>query len=285
VIHSVPDPYQDPQVQASARRVKALAGEGRIVSVRTKEDVYSRAVTDYAGALRETAQRMTQNTNVVWGVRSAQAHLTTVVDGYQNLSLYLKEGYPYESRILDAAGVKLILSTVPLPAFKYGVREPQENWQLIYNAGALPGAWTASRDHWVADRPSAFEGLLNSKVFLENECWLERDGMGKVTELAPVIRQSRMADDSFCGSQFDVPAGTGRYFVFDQSFAPGWHAWVDGKPSPILRVNGLWMAVGLETNMAHQVVFEYSPISFRVGLFFTLIAAVFFFSCVLKSFF
>jgi hypothetical protein len=137
MVHPVPDPYQNPQVQACVSQVKPLVGEGRIVSLRPGEQVYSAAVTDYAGSFQETAERLTQNTNVVWGIKSAQGHLTTVVDGYQNLTKYLQEGFPYNSRVLDAAGVNVILAPQPLSDFKYRNLGSIAGLTLTHNAGAM----------------------------------------------------------------------------------------------------------------------------------------------------
>ena len=64
------------------------------------------------------------------------------------------------------------------------------------------------------------------------------------------------------------------FLVFDESFAPGWNAWVDGSPKPIFRADGLFMAVPLASAGAHQVLFRYEPLAFRLGLFLTLLFAV-----------
>lgn len=282
IVHSVPDPYQDANVKKSVERVKELAGDGRILSVRDEEAVYSSSVTDYAGSFRETAERMTQNTNVVWGVPSAQAHLTTVVDGYQNLATYIRQGYPYDGRVLDAAGVRLLIADKILPGFKYGVHEPQKEWQLIRNAGAMPGEWLVDKGTVVEDRAHSFGQLLAPKAFLEEECWLDEDGSGKVMDLAPVFHMTHSQAGSFCSFQYHIPIGHSRFFVLDQTFTPGWHAWVDGHPEPVFRANGLWMAVAVQPGSAHEVQFQFTPTSFRLGLFLSLIAlaSLFFFGSV-----
>src|SRR5207237_182263 len=74
-----------------------------------------------------------------------------------------------------------------------------------------------------------------------------------------------------CQAQFQVTSTRKGFLVFDESFAPGWHAWVDGDPKPIFRANGLWMAVPFPETGIHQVLFRYEPVSFRLGLFLTLV--------------
>jgi hypothetical protein len=62
------------------------------------------------------------------------------------------------------------------------------------------------------------------------------------------------------------------FLVFNDSFAPGWHAWVDGNPVPILRAYGLFMAVSLTDAGFHKVNFDYEPATFRLGIFLSLTA-------------
>jgi len=272
IVHPVLDPYQNPQVQTFAKKIKQMTGDGRLVSLRAQDQPYSSSVTDYAGSFLESAERLTQNTNVVWGIASAQGHLTTVVDGYQNLTKYLQEGFPYDGRVLDAAGVNLILTPQPLSAFKYRTLEQDWGLDLVQNAGAMPMEWETGQEKVFNSRAESFGGLLNPKIFLENETALDKQADGQIAFLPLVSQREAAAADSPCVAQFSVLASHSKYFVFDQCFAPGWHAWVDGKPSPIFRADGLWMAVGLGDKGPHDVLFQYSPISFRLGLFVTLVA-------------
>ncbi|HEX7587960.1 MAG TPA: YfhO family protein, partial [Anaerolineae bacterium] len=54
------------------------------------------------------------------------------------------------------------------------------------------------------------------------------------------------------------------YLVLADSWYPGWNAWVDGQPTPIARADFLFRAVLLEPGQ-HTVVFDYQPLSFRLG--------------------
>jgi uncharacterized membrane protein YfhO len=49
-----------------------------------------------------------------------------------------------------------------------------------------------------------------------------------------------------------------------EAFEPGWIATVDGAPAPVLRANGLFRAVRLETGR-HRVRFAYRPRSVAYG--------------------
>jgi hypothetical protein len=284
IVHPVPDPYQNNEVKSFAEKVKQMAGEGRLVSLRAGDKAYSSAVTDYAGSFQQTAERLTQNTNVVWGIKSAQGHLTTVVDGYQNFTQYLREGFPYNSRILDAAGVNTLLTPKPLSAFKYQTVGQDAGLTLVHNAGAMPMEWRTEKRNFFGSRAESFSSLVNPKIFLEDESDFDLKPDGQITCLAPVSRFENPVANSPCEFQFALSAGASQYFVLNQCFAPGWHAWVDGQPAPILRAEGFLMAVALGATGSHNVSFQYSPVSFWLGLFVTLIALAGFIVIFLKTF-
>jgi uncharacterized membrane protein YfhO len=52
--------------------------------------------------------------------------------------------------------------------------------------------------------------------------------------------------------------------VVSEAWYPGWHAWVDGAPAPILQADYLLRAVELGAGR-HEVRFEYRPRSLAIG--------------------
>jgi hypothetical protein len=296
MVQVVPDPYRDKEVQQFASKVRRAAGDGRIISKQDEGRRYSSAVKDFAGSMKETSEDLTANTNVVWGIKSGQGYLTTVVDGYQNFTNYLQKGYPYEGRVLDAAGVNVILMPRKIPIFKYREHEPLGHLTLIHNPGAMSGSWEVGRTKEFNSRPEVFAALTDPKVFLENEVYFERGPYGELVQLKTTARSLvGMDETSFwralrtgelfsdtsvpyqfrispCEARWDTTSARTGYFIFDETFAPGWRAWVDGQPKFIKRANGIWMAVSLSRPGKHQIVFRYQPLSFRLGLFMTLLA-------------
>ena len=296
LVHPVLDPYRNPWVQQAADKARQMTGEGRIVSLRDPNQYYSKGVMGLDDSFRETALELIPNTNVIWGLKSARGYLTVYTDGFQNLDQYLRHGYPYEGRVLDAAGVDLILFPQTLPAFKYGSFEPFGPTVFTRNAGALPNAWEVSSAHEFSNRPEVFNALLDPKAFLENEVYTQKGPDGKGICLPPTGRslsgypgpslydrlaawgrelfqaETRIQNSrpSPCEAVFQIATSHQGFLVFDESFSPGWHAWMDGEPKPIFRVDGLFMAVPLPDTGAHQVVFRYEPTAFRLGLFLTL---------------
>jgi hypothetical protein len=62
------------------------------------------------------------------------------------------------------------------------------------------------------------------------------------------------------------------YVVLSDAYYPGWRAWVDGKPAQIIIANGAFRAVQVRPG-EHDVEMRFEPVSFRIGLFATLLAA------------
>jgi hypothetical protein len=63
------------------------------------------------------------------------------------------------------------------------------------------------------------------------------------------------------------------YLVLTDTYYPGWQATADGEPREILVANHAFRAVGLEEG-EHTVVFEYKPLSFRLGAWLTAAATL-----------
>ena len=69
--------------------------------------------------------------------------------------------------------------------------------------------------------------------------------------------------------RYDSP--TPRMLVFSETFIPGWEATLDGQPIEIWRANAYYQAVLVPAG-AHEIVFRYQPVAFRLGLVIALIA-------------
>ncbi len=179
VIQTVPDPYRNDQVRQSAQRAKEMTGEGRLASLKEAGKFYPEGDGTLAGSFEATARELVPNTNVVWGLNSARGYLTMYTDGFQNLNRYLQSGYPYDGRILDAAGVDLIIYSRALPAFKYNLNEPHGPSVWTKNAGAMAGAWKVETVREFPDRASVFDALLDPKAFLEETVYTEKHPMEK----------------------------------------------------------------------------------------------------------
>src|SRR5581483_3668371 len=249
LIQTVPDPYRNTEVRNAAARAGQLIGTERMVSLKEEGRLYPAENGSLSGSVLEAADELVPNTNVVWGLRSARGYLTIFTDGFQNLNHYLKMGYPYDGRILDSVGTRLIIGANPLSAFKYHSSEQRGSSIWTQNAGALAEAWKVDQVREFPDRPALFEALLDPKAFLENEVYTEKSPGGGAVCLARTHRPTLASGVSFwdrlknsilgwikspttievtrpspCEASFLISSDRPGFLVFNESFSPGWHA-------------------------------------------------------------
>ncbi len=63
------------------------------------------------------------------------------------------------------------------------------------------------------------------------------------------------------------------YLVLSDTYYPGWKAWLDDEPVPILRANLIFRAVALPAG-EHVVEFRFEPVSLRRGVIISLTALI-----------
>ena len=71
----------------------------------------------------------------------------------------------------------------------------------------------------------------------------------------------------------DVTARRAAVVVLVDSFDPGWRAWVDGEPAPILRANVAFRAVPVPPG-EHRVEMLYRPRALSLGIAVSALTAV-----------
>ncbi|HVM31983.1 MAG TPA: hypothetical protein VMU88_02545, partial [bacterium] len=298
VLLVIPDPYRDAGMIKAAELVRQDLGEGRMVSLH-RDDLP--ASDPSAGPGRSILDRflgLPPNSNAVWGIRSAGGYFSVFPDGYQDLLAYLNRGYPYEGRVLDAAGVDLILLQDRLSPFKYRALADWGPYVLNHNAGALAPLWLADEVREFPDRASVFAQLTRPDAFLEHELDTEKSPDGGAVRLLPPGRSLNVAAPGLlerwmgfwqrresssldaqalspCRISAQVNLRDPGFVVFSQTFSPGWRAWVDGKPGILFRADGLFMGLVVDRAGLHQVDLRYEPAAFRLGLFLSLIFVTF----------
>ena len=64
--------------------------------------------------------------------------------------------------------------------------------------------------------------------------------------------------------------------IFNSNYAPGWEAYVNGKPVPLIKINHLFMGVEIKESGHQNVTFEYKPTMVIVTIFLPYIALLIF---------
>ncbi len=161
----------------------------------------------------------------------------------------------YRSPLVDLMGTRFL---VAYPGQNLeGYRRVQESPLPIFeNPHRLPRAFVVS-DSLVMGQPgSALEGLASRKVDPRQTVVLSE---------APEFQASPGASGTASIQDYqphkvvvEVNSDGPAFLILTDAFAPGWAAFVDGTPSPILRAFVMFRAVPIKAGK-HEVRFEYRP--------------------------
>ncbi|NLW50329.1 MAG: YfhO family protein [Candidatus Brocadiaceae bacterium] len=233
-------------------------------------------------------ERLPHNVNMLWGIPSVngfsplQTRALKALLGMRLVPATLGE-VPI-SPALDLLNVRWILT--PTPDLPGGFTHVDRigDVHIFENPRALPRACIVHRASRAVDDRSAGAILRDAERFdprerillhddAEPPLWLD-DGTQGADESVRIIR-----DD---GDRIRLAAELSRpgYVVLADQHYPGWTATVDGRPAALLRANVAVKAVRLPPGR-HEVVLEFRPRSFRVGLLATLGGLVVLTACAL----
>jgi len=73
--------------------------------------------------------------------------------------------------------------------------------------------------------------------------------------------------------EIDVDAMNNGFLVLSDRYYPGWKVYIDGKESHLYNANYIFRAVELNKGK-HSVVFVFNPLSFRIGLYISIISSI-----------
>jgi hypothetical protein len=280
-------PGTDPAVYrapvATAEFLKEQA-PGRVAVLETyAQEVYERYVSlssfgdadaAYLGGLRES---LLPNLSAVHSLEGVGNYDPLRIGLYQDLAEVLErrgeEPLPVDKvrRVLDLFGARYWITDagLDLPVLY------EEGPRIYDNEGALPAAWIAPRARVVEEAQGRLELLLDPGFDPRSEVILSRApakplvaGSG-APEQAPATVLREGPNRVIIEASLRQPG----VLVLADTYYPGWQATVDGTPAEILPANHAFRAVPLD-NGEHRVVFEYSPLSFRVGAWITAVALV-----------
>jgi hypothetical protein len=175
------------------------------------------------------------------------------------------------SPLLDALAVAAVVGA-EVPDAKTWARERCEGFELARNEEALPRVRLVARGHGVPreemeTRVTAGWFDPQSEALWVGEGSLE--GPAPLPALPPVRVTADFSDRLVARTRADVET----ILVVADSYDPGWHATVDGRPARILCVWGLVRGVRLPAG-PHVVEMTYRPHSFVLGAALSLLGIV-----------
>jgi len=281
VTHPVPDPFLKSKAVTLAEKLGKGTGGGRILALRTREQGFIRGdgkgLSSFEAAADSWVQGFLANSQALWGIRSPQAYLSLWVEGMGVLWGSFNRLETYEGALPDIVGVRSLLLPVELKGPRYRTIAKGEGQWLLENLTALPDAWPADREErlpdlaWVLRRmEQARGGELKGKVLFEGTDVLPPPKRGLAPGFGSAAGWHRVSP---ARAFYKGELAGSKWLFWNETFAPGWRAWVDGKPSPIHRAGGFFMAVPLPQG-GGTVEFRYEPTAFRLGFFLSLCFAL-----------
>lgn len=178
------------------------------------------------------------------------------------------------SPLIDLLNVKYAVSDQPFEAPGYRLVH-QGGGMLIYeNQRRLPRLRLAWAAEVIPDRARALDRLADPAVNHRRAVVLERPlpagwalpgepGQGEVRALRD------RPNSLLLEARLDRPG----LLVVGDSIFPGWQAWVDDAPEPVLRADAIFRAVYLPAG-EHRVLLAYQPLSFTAGATISAVAAL-----------
>jgi hypothetical protein len=169
--------------------------------------------------------------------------------------------------LIDArTGTSQALVTAPDNAFRRvhsGDVKIYENQDLLDRAYVVP----AAAAQFVPGRAAALAALRNPAFDPRRTVVIEAAGPAQTDNpISPPDTAGTAEITAYAPEQVVISAtlpGPG-YLVLSDANYPGWRAWVDGEPAPILTANLLVRAVALPAG-SHRVEFRFEPDSLRYG--------------------
>lgn len=168
------------------------------------------------------------------------------------------------ARLLGLLNVTHLAAAFPVQA---GDWEPMGQTAGVYvyrNARAMPRAWLAHEVH-VASDDEALRRLgdadLERQALIPPEHAAHAVGAGGDS----VADAARIAARSANRLELDVQASAPGLLVISEVWYPGWRAWVDGEPAPVIRADFVLRAVPIAESGRHTVRLVYAPTWFYAG--------------------
>jgi hypothetical protein len=123
-----------------------------------------------------------------------------------------------------------------------------------------------------ADAATRVAGLT-SPAFDPLKVVVAEKGMMGIKPGAAVAGMAEIVEDTGGRIKAKAVMGTAGVMVLADMWYPGWEATVDGKSAEVMRVNHTLKGVALAAG-EHEVVFEYKPAGFKIGLWMLFVGVV-----------
>ena len=160
------------------------------------------------------------------------------------------------------------------------------DWQLLRNRAAFPRAWVvhSAQVRAPASDPETRAQRIRTLLYRNDPIWSERDrpvldlrqtalietddkeSLKGLLSRAPVGPSESVRVVEYQTQRVALQAALDRpgLVILADTYYPGWHLTIDGRPAPIWRANRMMRGAAVPAG-EHTLVYTYEPLSFRIG--------------------
>jgi hypothetical protein len=224
----------------------------------------------------------------IWGIEVIRPK--RVDDLYQ---LFTSTPSISETHLVNLYGIKYVISITPLEGAScfeliytrieglQGKREDldKENTIKLYkNRKPILRGWLV-KDFKVMDSKAILTRMVNKDFCPEREVLFEKEP----PHLVPLIKEGKgeveVISETNNRLRLLVKTPESTFLVINDTYFPGWKAFVDGGKTEIIRADYTFRAIPLHAG-THQVEFVYDPMSFKLGTLFSFLGLI---GCVIMT--
>ena len=254
----------DPFLQSQAGKIRRELGSGRLLVLPNAEE-HAGLYTPLPNPEKMGVfKRFLPNSNLLVSLPLANFYGSTWPTwGALDAQLYFQYGFPYDrGALMDLLGVDLLLLTEDKMPRRFRKIGSEGAWTLWANPSSLGECFFFPGGTRGGSRKESFQSFASGTAHPLQTLFLDPEPLSS----APLNSLPRSSP----GKVYPLPGRKG-CFVAAQNAMPGWRAWVDGKPSGVHLADGIFQGVPVAEG-SRQVTLRYEPVSFRFGLFLSLLA-------------
>lgn len=189
-------------------------------------------------------------------------------------SLYPKQGFMTE-KFYDLLNAKYVL-TQPgyrMETSKYKLVFDKDVW-IYENKSVLPRAYFVAQSKFVETENEALSEMRKDNFIPKDTVIIVgHDKQQNQKELVTEPSIVKIVDYKAQKVEINVDAMNNGFLVLSDRYYPGWKVYIDRKESHLYNANYIFQAVELNKGK-HSVVFVFNPLSFRIGLYISVISSI-----------
>jgi len=219
-------------------------------------------------------QTLITNTANNWGIATLPGYDAAIPAALDRI---WKSGLREGQAVLRLLGARYVLLPVEDPRdpkeSRTGIEpvlDPLPGTRLYRVPGTLPRVFLVGQTQ-VADDATALRRILDPAVITGNTAWLGPESGTRPLAGPADPPPGTCALDSYSNNRLQATCQAQRsaLAVFVEQYETGWHATLDGQPTPILRANLIMRAVAVGPGQ-HKIAMEFRTPGLRAGAVVTL---------------